>query len=77
MPVPELSTSDHALLLEHYKPPHYPLQGGSHSLEGISLLWPPLPGKPLKATLFYVTPNAVSLFLFGEQSLSYGNRFNV
>ena len=25
----------HALLLEHGKIPHYPLQGGTHSLEGI------------------------------------------
>ena len=27
--------ADHALLLEHCKTPHYPLQGGTHSFEGI------------------------------------------
>ena len=42
------------------------------SFEGISLLWPPLPGK---AILFYFTQNAVSQFLCGtsEQRLSSGN----
>ena len=34
-----------------------PLQGGSHSLECISPLWPPLPGSTIKVTLFYFTPN--------------------
>ena len=48
--------ADNALLLEHYKTPHYPLQGGSQSLEGISSLWPPLPGKAIKAILLYFTP---------------------
>ena len=33
----------HIMLLEHQKP----LQGGSHSLEGISPLWTPLPGKAI------------------------------
>ena len=32
--------ADHALLLEHCKAHHYLLQGGWHSLEGISPLWP-------------------------------------
>ena len=44
-------------------------------MEGISLLWPPLPDKPIKATLFYFTQNAVSMFLFGtgEQRLSFSH----
>ena len=44
----ECPRADHALLLEHCKTPHYPLQCGTHSLEGISPLWPPLPGKAIK-----------------------------
>ena len=45
--------ANHTLLLEHYKtPPHYPPhQGESHSLKAISPLWPPLPGKAIKASL--------------------------
>ena len=31
-----------------YKTPHYSLQEGTHSFEGISPLWPPLPGKAIK-----------------------------
>ena len=41
----------HALLLEHHKTPHYPLQSGTHRLEGISPLWPPLLGKAIKLFL--------------------------
>ena len=52
-----------------------PLQGESHSLEGVSPVWPLLPGKAIKATLFYFTQNSVSKFLllFGtdEQWLSF------
>ena len=40
-------------LNHYYKTPHYPLQVGPHSLEGISSLWPPLPGKAIK--LFFPT----------------------
>ena len=47
--------ADHALFLACYKIPHYPPQGRSHSLEGISPLWPPLPGKVIKV-LFSVSP---------------------
>lgn len=35
-----------------YKITSYSLKGG-HSLEGTSLLWSPLPGKAMKATLLY------------------------
>ena len=37
--------------------------------------WPPLPGKAIKATLFYFTQNSVSVFLFStdEQRLSFSN----
>ena len=52
-----------------------PLQGESHSLAGISPVWLLLPGKAIKATLFYFTQNSVSefLLLFGtnEQWLSF------
>ena len=35
--------------LNHYhKTTHYNLRVGTHSFEGISLLWPPLPGKAIK-----------------------------
>ena len=68
--------ADHTLLLEHYKTPYYPLQGGPLGLQGMSPLGPPLPGKAIKATLFYFTQNSISLFLFatGEQRPSLGNR---
>ena len=39
--------------LNTIKIPHYPLQGGTHSSEGTSPLWPPLPGKAIK--LFFST----------------------
>ena len=38
--------------------------GGTHRLEGIALLCPPLPGKAVKAALFYITQTSVSAFLF-------------
>ena len=40
--------ADHALLLEHHTAPHYPFLGGTHSLKGIRLLWPPWPGTVIK-----------------------------
>ena len=69
----------HTLPLEHYKTPHCTLQGGSHGLQGISPLWPPLPGKAIKATVCYFTRNSVSAFLFGtsELRLSFGNSLTV
>ena len=36
----ECPRADHALPLERYKTPHDPLQGRTHSLEGVSPLWP-------------------------------------
>ena len=38
----------------YYKTSHYLLQVGTHGFEGVSLLWPSLPGKN-KALLFYFT----------------------
>ena len=66
---------DHALLPEHYNTSHCMLQDGSHILEGISPVWSPLPGKAIKATLFYLTQNCVSTFLFitAAQRWSFSN----
>ena len=47
-------------LNHYYKTPHYPLQVGTHSFEGISLLWPPLPGKAIKL-FFSASPKTLSL----------------
>ena len=55
----ECPRADHALLLEHYKIPHYPFQAGTHNLEGISPLWPRLPGKAIKLFLS-TSPKTVS-----------------
>ena len=57
----------------NYKPlPNLSQRG--HSLQGISLLWPPLPGKAVKLS-FSFTQNTVSAFLWGTsgQRLSFGN----
>ena len=43
------------------KIPSYSLKGG-HSLESTSLTWSPLPGKAIKATLFYFTQNYVAAY---------------
>ena len=50
-----------------------------HSLKDISLLWPPLPDKSIKATLFYFTQIFLTTFLFntGEQSSGFDNRYNI
>ena len=51
-----------------------PLEGGSHSLGGISLLWPPFPCKAMKATLFYLSKTVSSLlFSTNEQRQSFSN----
>ena len=47
--------------------PLYPLQGGSPRLQGP--LWPPLPGKTIKATVYYFTQNSVT----SEHRLSFCN----
>ena len=54
---------------------HSLLQDGSHILEGISPVWRPLPGKAIKASLFYLTQNCVSTFLFitSAQRWSFSN----
>ena len=47
-------------LNHYYKTPHYTLQVGTHSFEGISPLWPPLPGKAIKL-FFSTSPKTLSL----------------
>ena len=42
-----------------YTTPHYPLQGRACRLEGISPLWPPLPGKAIKLFLS-ISPKTLS-----------------
>ena len=58
----ECPWADHALLLEHFQTPHYPLLVRIHSFEGISPLWPPLPGKAIK--LFSAVSKTVSSVQF-------------
>ena len=55
----ECPQTDQALLLEHYKTPHYPLQEGTHSFKGISPPWPPLSGKAIKL-FFSTSPKTLS-----------------
>ena len=45
-----------------------------NSLQGSSPLWPPLPGKAIKAIFFSFTQNSVT-FLFGTCSLFYNKFF--
>ena len=47
-------------LLAITRTPHCPLQIRAHILEGISPLWPPLPGKTIKL-FFSTSPQALSL----------------
>ena len=50
----ECSPADHVFFeLFYYRIPHDPLQVRTHSFEGISPPWPPLPGKAIK--LFFPT----------------------
>ena len=49
----ECPRTDHTLPLEHCNTLHYSLQEGTHRFEGISPLWPPLPGNAIK--LFFST----------------------
>ena len=46
-------------LNHYYKTPHYPLQVETHSFEGISPLWPPLPGRAIKL-FFSTSPKTLS-----------------
>ena len=46
-PTGRMPTSWSRPVLEHYTTPHYPVQGRTHNFEGISLPWPPLPGKTI------------------------------
>ena len=43
-------------LNHYYKTSHYPFQMGTHSFEGIYLLWPPLPGTAIRLFFFYLIP---------------------
>ena len=58
----ECPRADHAPLNHCYKTPHYPLQVGTHSFEGISLPWPCLLGKAVKL-FFSTSPKTLSLRL--------------
>ena len=53
---PTTQKNGHKLIMNHYsKTSHYPLQGGTHSFEGISLLWPSLLDKTIKL-IFSTSP---------------------
>lgn len=56
------------------KPPPNPFQGG-HSLQGLSLLGPPLPDKATKLS-FSPSPKTLSLHFSSAQRLSFGNSSN-
>ena len=58
--VHELTTPS---LNPYCKTPHYPLQNRTCSFEGISPLWPPLPGKAIKL-LFSTSPKTLSEIQF-------------
>ena len=55
----------HALLRKHCESAPCPLQGGSHNVEGISPLWPPLSGKAIKATLL-LHPNSLCFSVWNQ-----------
>ena len=60
--------------LFYYKtPPQFSKRG--QSLQGSNMLWPPLPGKAIKAIHFFFSQNYVSAFLLstGGERLSFGN----
>ena len=58
----------------YYKTPPF-LPNTGPSLSDISLLWPPLPGKAIKAIFFSIIQNSVSAFLFstGGQRPSFSS----
>ena len=55
--------------------PHHPLQGGTHSFEGVILRWPHLPGKAVKLS-FSTSCKTLSLYLYLalDQRLSFWNK---
>ena len=58
-PIRRMSTSWSCFFWKYYyRTPHCPLQGGSHSFEGFSPLWPPLPDKTIKR-LFSTSSNTL------------------
>ena len=58
-PIQECPGADQALLLENHMNPHYTLQGGTHSFEGISLLWPALSSRAIEL-FFSTSPKTLS-----------------
>ena len=48
-------------LKHYYKAPHYPLKVGTHSFEGICLLWPPLPRKAICCCCCWVASDSLQL----------------
>lgn len=56
-----------------WTPRSLPMFPKGHSLEGASLLWPPMAGKTIKATLFNFTQNS-SVFLSGTREQRLGSR---
>ena len=71
----ERAPADVALLVEHFKIGHYPLQDRTHSLDHSSPLCPSLPGKAVKLFLSTSPKTLVSVLLFStsEQRLSFSN----
>ena len=48
--------NDYAPLLEHYKAPHYPFQGGSHSFRALAHCAPPLSAAATAAKVLQSCP---------------------
>ena len=59
-PIRRMSRADHVPLNNHYKTSHYLSQVGTHSFEGTSWLWPPLPDKVIKLS-FSTSPQTLCL----------------
>ena len=53
-------------MLEHYATPHHPVQGRTRNFKGISLPWPPLPGKTIKL-FFSASPKTLSPHFYSAQ----------
>ena len=63
-PSEECPQADYALFNHDHKAPHYPLQVGTSSFEGVRSLWLPFPGKAIKLS-FLFTQNSESRNYFG------------